>query len=135
MTEYDKIIGRNIRNQRKYRNISSVELSQMLDISLSSIGHIERGKRSVSIANLIKLSEIFNMGVEHFFHGTKEKIIISEEKTKDPALDKKNTLNALLFDLDTYELDFVLSMVRNLKTLKKKDTINEENAEEDSVGY
>lgn len=137
MTDYDKMVGRNIRNQRKYRNISSAELAQMLDVSLSSIGHIERGNRSVSISNLIKLAEIFNMGVEHFFYGTRGRVIISEEKPEDPIKERKNTLNTLLFGMEPHEIDFVISIVRNLKALKKDNTLNEsEEAEEtEGVGY
>jgi len=45
--------------------ISQQRLAEMLGVSRPTITQIENGKRKVSVNELVKLSEIFNLSVEN----------------------------------------------------------------------
>jgi len=47
-----KRIGRKIRIQRKLRRMTQEQLAEQADISLSFLGHIERGTRKLSVETL-----------------------------------------------------------------------------------
>ena len=48
-------IGERVRNRRKVLHITQEKLAEMVDVSTSFIGHIERGTRKLSVETLYKL--------------------------------------------------------------------------------
>lgn len=50
-----KNIGRRIRTKRQERHLTQEKLAEQAGISLSFLGHIERGTRKLSVETLIKL--------------------------------------------------------------------------------
>ena len=50
-----KALGVRIRAKRKERHITQSALAEMADISLSFLGHIERGSRKASLETIIAL--------------------------------------------------------------------------------
>ena len=68
-----KLLGKRIREMRHVFNISREELAEILDISVSSLGLIERGERGVTLLNLIKVSDTFGISID--------KILLREQKT------------------------------------------------------
>lgn len=76
----DRIVGTNIHNQRKARRISRDELAEMLDLTVSHLGLIERGERGATPVVLNKLSRTFDMPVDSFFTVKSEKGLEAGEK-------------------------------------------------------
>lgn len=119
-----KTIGKNIRKERISRNISIDELAEMLCLSPAFVGLIERGQRGAKIDNLIKISEIFNTDINNIIYGSNNfSHIVSEDKEK-PREVKVKTLITLMYDLDEKEIDFIISIVRNLKKLRNIKEVN-----------
>lgn len=54
-----KEIGKRVHFLRIQRNWTQAELSQKVGISLSFLGHIERGTRKLSVETLVSLSRAF----------------------------------------------------------------------------
>lgn len=64
MLQKCKIIGKNIRIERKMHNLSTEELARRLDLSASYIGLLERGIRCPSLKCLFKICDIFDISIE-----------------------------------------------------------------------
>ena len=57
-------IGRNIRACRIRRKITQERLAEQADISLSFLGHIERGTRKLSVETLCKIAVALNCSTD-----------------------------------------------------------------------
>ncbi|WP_445722689.1 helix-turn-helix domain-containing protein [Flavobacterium sp.] len=65
--EYINNLGIRIRQLREERNISQQMLADMCNMPKSSIGRVERGKVSVTIKSLIKISNAFEIELIQLF--------------------------------------------------------------------
>ena len=61
------MLGRNIRNARKAKNLSQNALAELLDISREHLAKIETAKRTISLGLLFKLSEILEKSEQDLF--------------------------------------------------------------------
>lgn len=59
------MIGTRIKELRKKRKITQIELSEYLNISQSTLALYESQKRAVSIDTLIKISQFFNVTTDY----------------------------------------------------------------------
>ena len=70
MYEIDyKELGKRIRAERRKQDITQEKLAEMAEISISFMGHIERGGRTLSIETLAKLANALNMSIEYIICG------------------------------------------------------------------
>lgn len=58
-------IGNRVRTARKNLNLSQEELAELCDLSVSFMGHIERGTRKMSLETLIALCEALNVSADY----------------------------------------------------------------------
>lgn len=58
--------GRNLRNYRKIHGLTQAALANMVAIHTHHISEMESGKRAISRAMALKLSEYFNISPERF---------------------------------------------------------------------
>lgn len=56
-----KILGRNIFNARRLKNLSQNQLAEKLDISREHLAKLETGKRRISLKLLFILSDILEI--------------------------------------------------------------------------
>lgn len=61
----DCIIGKRIREQRKKKGMSQVDLSHMLRVNDSTISKYENGDASVPLDTLITIADIFDVSVDY----------------------------------------------------------------------
>ena len=54
------VIGENIRNYRKSKNISLDELAEQLELSQGYVGLVERGRRCLNLFTLLKSCDTFD---------------------------------------------------------------------------
>ncbi len=124
-SEYNKIIGSNIRFERQKRDLTIEELSEILTIAPGFLGLIERGQRGTSIKNLCRISEFFSITLDQLITKPAGTLIRSEkevlaEKTKEAILRTKlSTAVSLINGLTSTELDFVISIIKNVRKLTK----------------
>lgn len=71
-----EVLGENIRNLRKRKNISQEKLAEMCNLHRTYIGAIECGTKNVCFKNLIKIIGALDCNVNEIFQG-----IDFEEKT------------------------------------------------------
>ena len=57
-------IGKRIRRLRKKQKLTQEKLAEMVDISLSFMGHIERGTRVLSVDTLCRIARALNCSAD-----------------------------------------------------------------------
>ena len=58
---YKKFIGWRLEQIRKSNSLTQEELADKLDLSRASVVNIEKGRQELSLKNLQKLCELFNL--------------------------------------------------------------------------
>lgn len=56
-------IGRRIALHRKKRNLTQANLAERLDVSVSFVAQIERGRTNISLSRLCQISDILDVDV------------------------------------------------------------------------
>lgn len=103
-----KEVGARIRQERLKNRLTIEKLCELIEVSPSFIGLVERGESGISLEKLCKLSEIFAVSTDYLLKGT-EDVSPSQSRTK------LEILNTFLYDYTDEELDFVIDMVKFLK--------------------
>lgn len=86
-------LGKRIRKLREKRGISQQRLSGLLGVSRPTVSQIEMGERKVSADELLKISEIFDVSVEHILGLRKEPEVIIQETKKKRKLKPQLRIN------------------------------------------
>jgi transcriptional regulator with XRE-family HTH domain len=118
--ELRKLIGINIRNERVARDMTLDELAELLELSVGSMGLIERGLRGATNYSLTKLSEVFQQPIDYFFRVDKPKSGKIKLKETNETDVKRAKISSLLNDLSITELEFIIQTVKSLKAMNKR---------------
>jgi len=106
--ELRPIMGGNVRKVRVAHRLIKNELSKLLGITPNALDLIERGDRGVTAANLLKLSEVFNVSMEIFY-----------QHDRDISFDKHTTLRKKIYasteSFTTQELNLILGIIKELR--------------------
>ncbi len=117
---YIRIIGSNIRYERKKRNLTIEDLAEIIGMAPGFLGLIERGQRGTSIKNLVKIAEIFSLSLDQLITvdlRNLELTGVSENKTnKKTRFTKLSTLTSLMKNMSEPELEYLIT---NIKALRK----------------
>ena len=129
MDEIKKYIGEKIRHERLRRDMSVEQLAEILNVSPSYIGLIERGQRGTNVKLLLKICELFNTSVDEFL--SDKKMLLKEEPAPDPCRVKIYAIDNLLRTLNANELEFVISTIKNLRSLRENLSGTKNNSDND----
>ena len=100
-----KHIGENIRTARKAKNLTIDTLSELVGISPSFLGTLERGESSLSVETLISVCTVLGVSADS--------IIIDPAPAAAPArATKKDTLITMLNNATDDELSFLIDYVK-----------------------
>jgi len=89
MSEFNKKIGRNIKTLRKEQKISQQRLADLLGVLRSTVSQMENGSRAVSVEELKKISQIFNLSLENMLDLSQmPKVRLSEENIQSKTPDE-----------------------------------------------
>ncbi|MCL2188844.1 MAG: helix-turn-helix domain-containing protein [Defluviitaleaceae bacterium] len=111
----DEIIGKNIRSERQSRNLSRDELAEMLDLTTSHMGLIERGERGATAVTLSKLTKVLQLPIDTFF-ASPAATAVREERGSARAANMKK-INSLTSNLTDAELALVVHVVQGVAKL------------------
>ena len=70
-----QLVGRKIRELRKERKLTQVELSARLGIQQSDLSRMEKGEYRVSLDTLVRILAEFKMSIGEFFEGVAQETI------------------------------------------------------------
>lgn len=108
-------LGKRIREERLKLNLTQEQLAEMIDVSDTYIGQIERAERSLSLETLIKLSlklgvtvdyllhDLYKIDDNHFFETLKQILSERSPKEKQMVLDLLKIMFAHLDDIEHKE--------------------------------
>ncbi len=127
MVYSQKSIGLNIRENRKKRNLSIEQLAELLDVSGSFLGLVERGQRGLGIEKLCKLTDIFNISLDDLFaeknsykKTIESTLVLAEPKVFKGKPENFDQLQSLLYNLTKEEIDVVIASVVALRRFSRQ---------------
>ena len=94
-------IGRRIRIQRRQLNLTQGELANLIGVSSSFIGHLERGIRQASLETLVALANVLEISVDYLLAASLKRTDLAnlEKPFSERQLD---TMQEMLALLDAY---------------------------------
>jgi len=120
----DIVIGRNIRIEREMRKLTRDELAEMMELTTSHMGLIERGERGATAVTLAKLSRAFDIPVDYLFANPKKggHTVREDDNTAPQAARKK--VHSLITCLNEAELNLVVHTVKGIIAMGNKAEAN-----------
>ena len=105
MKEHLKHIGANIRAARKNKSLTLDTLSELVGISSSFLGILERGESLLSIETLISICNVLDVSADV--------ILFEQHRPSEPIMsDKKDILFTLLKSATDEELLFLIDYIK-----------------------
>lgn len=99
-------IGKNIRKYRKQMKATQEELAEMVDLSVSYMGAIERGQKLPQLKSFIRIANALHVSSDQLLSevlNVQNEIIASDlsiELSKLPAADQRRILNVIKTMID-----------------------------------
>ena len=112
--QINALVGRNIRREREACRLTREELSEMIDITSSHMGLIERGDRGATAITLTKLSNTLCVPVDYFFNSPKEEGASIENYAYSPLLRK---LIGTAQGMEDTDLQLLMVMANGIKDI------------------
>ena len=115
----DKIVGNNIRIEREARKMTREELAEVIDITVSHLGLIERGERGATPVTLGRLVSAFGVTTDSMFASSSKAVSAREEgKSNNPYFKKVSTL---ITRLSESELEILCHTIKGLMSARAGD--------------
>jgi len=119
----DEVIGKNIRLERESRRLTRDELAEMMELTTSHMGLIERGERGATAVTLSKISRAFDIPVDHLFASPQVGGMSVREKDDDSQSARKK-VQSLMTCLDEAELNFVVHTIKGIIAMSNSPDVN-----------
>ena len=85
-----ELVGRKIRQLRRQRKLTQVELAEKIGIHQSDLSRMEQGEYKVGLDTLLKILGTFNLGIGEFFEErTKETSILNKYESLSSSAQKE----------------------------------------------
>ena len=116
-TRLDKVVGSNIRREREARQLTRDELAEVVDLTTSHLGLIERGERGATPVTLEKLVKAFGCTIDSLF-APPRRAAFSREK-RDTRNSYYNKVCTLLSHLTEPELRMLTYTIKGITSMRK----------------
>ncbi len=102
-------LGKKIRQERIKKNLTIEELAEILGLSPSYMGLIERGQRGISIETLCKLSNVFKVSTDYLLFS-----MMNDANNVDDSSSTyyQNQIIALTNQYSEHDFDFLIEFIR-----------------------
>ncbi|HXI13614.1 MAG TPA: helix-turn-helix transcriptional regulator [Thermoanaerobaculia bacterium] len=85
-----ELVGRKIRQLRRQRKFTQVELARKIGIHQSDLSRMEQGEYKVGLDTLLKILQTFNLSIGDFFDDTsREAQVVEKYRDLSPAAQKE----------------------------------------------
>jgi transcriptional regulator with XRE-family HTH domain len=118
-TRQVQLVGRKIRELRKQRKLTQVELSARLGIQQSDLSRMEKGEYRVSLDTLFRILAEFKMGIGEFFED------VARESITPRDIRLVQEFNSLQEDAQR-EVEDLIAVKRKQSGAERKRTNGEE---------
>lgn len=116
--DYAKIIGSNIRYERKRRSLTIDDFAKVIGMAPGFLGLIERGQRGTSVKNMVAIAEFFDISLDDLI--TKDLSnggadIKDMENTRSAKA--RRALRSLVSSLTEDEIVFITSVIKSMNKM------------------
>ncbi|HEY4641847.1 MAG TPA: helix-turn-helix transcriptional regulator [Thermoanaerobaculia bacterium] len=86
-----ELVGRKIRQLRRQRKLTQVELAERIGVHQSDLSRMEQGEYKVGLDTLLKILQTFDLSIGDFFEETRrnEETVIDKLKSLSPSAQKE----------------------------------------------
>ncbi|HEY5610680.1 MAG TPA: helix-turn-helix transcriptional regulator [Thermoanaerobaculia bacterium] len=85
-----ELVGRKIRQLRRQRKLTQVELADRIGIHQSDLSRMEQGEYKVGLDTLLKILHTFNLSIGEFFEEpSKERSLFEKFKSLSPTAQRE----------------------------------------------
>ena len=85
-----ELVGRKIRQLRRQRKLTQVELADRIGIHQSDLSRMEQGEYKVGLDTLLKILQTFDLSIGDFFdEGSRAQAVFDKLKALSPAAQKE----------------------------------------------
>src|SRR5438309_11977626 len=85
-----ELVGRKIRQLRRQRKLTQVELAERIGIHQSDLSRMEQGEYKVGLDTLLKILATFDLSIGDFFEeGNRTETVIEKYKTLSPSAQRE----------------------------------------------
>ena len=112
----DKLIGKNIQLEREACKLTRDELSEMIEMTTSHMGLIERGERGATAVTLSKISRVLDIPIDKLFANSNSDELPANEGENAIKEQKIKKIQRMLACLDDPALDFVIHSIKGIKS-------------------
>ena len=123
-----RIIGENVRSERKKRKFSIENLADYIELSASYVGLIERGERCPSLKSILKLCELFqvdpNTLILEQISKNRPEVVTQVEIREEKRRNSYDAIIALLQGLNETELDCIAETIKGIRKMLRKNEID-----------
>ncbi len=85
-----ELVGRKIRQLRRQRKLTQVELADRIGIHQSDLSRMEQGEYKVGLDTLLKILQTFDLGIGEFFEeSTRERSVFESFRTLSTTAQKE----------------------------------------------
>ena len=85
-----ELVGRKIRQLRRQRKLTQVELAERIGIHQSDLSRMEQGEYKVGLDTLLKILQTFDLSIGEFFdERPKERSVYDRYRTLSPTAQKE----------------------------------------------
>lgn len=115
----ERFVGELMRDIRKQKGLTTIQLASQLNISQPKLSRIENGTQSVNIPLLYQFCEIFDMTLSDFFQLLEGRLeydrIIKESKREYNSLGMDKEMEQLFASLNEKQKMALLHFIKSLK--------------------
>jgi transcriptional regulator with XRE-family HTH domain len=85
-----ELVGRKIRQLRRQRKLTQVELAERIGIHQSDLSRMEKGEYKVGLDTLLKILQTFELSIGDFFEeSARENVVFDKFRTLSPSAQKE----------------------------------------------
>jgi len=85
-----ELVGRKIRQLRRQRKLTQVELAEKIGIHQSDLSRMEQGEYKVGLDTLLKILQCFDLSIGDFFEETsRANTVLEKFRTLSPSAQKE----------------------------------------------
>jgi len=85
-----ELVGRKIRQLRRQRKLTQVELAERIGIHQSDLSRMEQGEYKVGLDTLLKILATFDLSIGDFFEeGNRTETVIEKYRTLSPSAQRE----------------------------------------------
>lgn len=95
-------LGKRIREERKKLNFTQEQLAELINVSTTYVGFIERGERSLTLDKLIKIANTLGISVDY---------LLQDSVTDDSSAQEKLLLQ-LFSSANSQQKNMILEMIK-----------------------